>query len=328
MKKSGLLLSFILCLLISSRDKCFAQSNIWVQNNAVWHYDFDNLNGAFGFIKTMHVGDTMLYGHQAKIFSSTKYQFFMDQNQITHLSSITPLADQFTWNNNNQVYYLDDQQYELLYDFTKNPGESYNIVTFESPVDLCNPISTTTVVDTGSTIIGNTQYSTMVLNSSPTNLTRLNGPVNARFGNYNTNFSALSWLFPIKGGYLPGLASPCDSTLIIEWTYFKFRCFQDDSLTVNPTNEECEYQLTHVGMTELNENGYLLYPNPAANFVTLVSPFEQNDIQIFSISGSLVYSGQSLTKIQEMSLNLPKGTYILKVSSDDQLRYTEKLVIQ
>lgn len=331
MKKISILIFFQLSLLFGlTSNNATAQSNIWVQNNAVWHYDFDFLNGSYGFIKTEHVGDTMLYGHLAKVFSSTRYRFFSDQNQITHLSSITPLDDQYTWSNNNQVYYLVGQQYELLYDFTKNPGESYNIVSQESPVDLCNPVSVTTVMDTGSMVIDNTLYPTMELNSSYSNLTKLNGSVNARFGNYSTNYAPMTWLFPIKSGYLPGPipASPCDSNLIIEWTYFRFRCFQDDSITVNPGNVDCEYYLNHVGMPELNENGYLLYPNPAADFVTLVSPFEENDVQVFTISGSLLYSGKSTAKIQEMSLGLPKGTYILKVSSENQLRYTEKLVIQ
>jgi hypothetical protein len=322
---------FVWISFVSFRVEIKAQSSIWVQNNAVWHYDFDYLNGSFGFIKTEHVGDTMLYGHQSKVFSSTRYRFFTDQNQIVHLSTITPLADQYTWNNDHQVYYLVDQQYELLYDFTKNPGENYPIVTYEDPVDFCNPISSTSVISTGSMQIGNESYPTMELQSSLSNLTQLNGSVNARYGNHNTTYSARAWLFPMKGGYFPGVGAPvssCDTTLLFEWTYLRFRCFQDDSLTVNPNNVDCEYYINHVGMPELNENGYLLYPNPAADFITLVSPFEQNDVQIFTISGSLVYSGKSTAKIQELDLNLPKGTYILKVSSENQLRYTEKLVIQ
>lgn len=310
----------VFCLLISSRNQITAQSNTWVQNNAVWHYDWDNFSGTSGFLKTRYIGDTILNGQLSKILATTSYSFFLDQNNISHLSSIAELDTNYTWNNQNQIYYWRENEFELLYDFTKVAGESYLIDSNEDITFFCNPSSTANVINSGTITYANQNYATLDLDYNDGDHTRFQGSVNARFGNYSS-FSTLSWLFPIN-------AIGCDPGIVVEYPYYKFRCFQDDSLMVNPTNEECEYQLTHVGITELNENGYLLYPNPAANFVTLVSPFEQNNVQIFTISGSLIYSGQSITKIQEMSLNLPKGTYILKVSSDDHLRYTEKLVIQ
>ncbi len=73
---------------------------------------------------------------------------------------------------------------------------------------------------------------------------------------------------------------------------------------------------------------FRLFPNPATNLVTIVSPFERNEVEIFNIAGILVYKGISMAKSQDLPLNLPKGTYIICVSSEEQLRYTEKLVIQ
>lgn len=311
---------FMFCVFISSRNQINAQSNIWVQNNAVWHYDWDNISGTSGFLKTRYIGDTILNGQLSKIFTTTSYSFFLDQNNISHLSSIDELDTNYTWNNQNQIYYWRENQFELLYDFTKVSGESYVIDSNEDITFFCNPNSTANVINSGTITYANQNYATLDLDYNDGDRTRLQGPVNARFGNYSS-FSTFSWLFPMN-------AMGCDPGIVVEYPLYKFRCFQDDSLMVNPTNEECEYQLTHVGMSELNENGYLLYPNPAANFVTLVSPFEQNDVEIFTIAGALVYRGESTANIQELNVNLPKGTYVLKVTCENQLRYTEKLVIQ
>jgi hypothetical protein len=306
-------------LVLSSRNEVKAQAPIWIQNNAVWHYDFDNFAGTSGFLKTSYIGDTMLNGQLSQILATTRYSFLIDQNNITHLIDISQLDTNYTWNNQNQVFYWRENQFELLYDFTKITGESYTIDSDEDQTFFCNPISTANVLGTGTVTYGNQNYPTMDLGYSPGDYTRLQGPVNARFGN-QSSFNTLSWLFPFE--------AICEPGIIMEYPFYKFRCFQDDSLTVNPTNEECEYQLTHVGVGELNENGFLLYPNPAANFVTLVSPFEQNDVHIFNVAGQLVFRTQTINKLQELNLNLSKGSYIMKVSSGNELRYSEKLVIQ
>lgn len=313
-------ISMLFFHLLSTRNEVKAQAPIWIQNNAVWHYDFDNFAGTSGFLKTSYIGDTILNGQISQILATTRYSFLIDQNHISHLTDISQLDTNYTWNNQNQIFYWRENQFELLYDFTKIAGESYTIDSNEDATFFCNSTSTANVLGTGTVTYGNQNYPTMDLAYNEGDHTRLQGPINARFGN-QSSFSTLSWLFPID-------AMGCDPGIIVEYTQYHFRCFQDDGLTVNPTNEECEYQLTHVGMGELNENGFLLYPNPAANFVTLVSPFEQNEVQIFNLAGQLVFSTQTINKLQELNLDLSKGSYIMKVSSGNEVRYTEKLVIQ
>jgi hypothetical protein len=119
----------------------------------------------------------------------------------------------------------------------------------------------------------------------------------------------------------------CDTSLLIDYINYKFRCFQDDSLEVNPLNNDCEYYLNHADVPELSKNGYLIYPNPAADFITIVAPFDQNEIEIYNIIGELILSTQTNQELQELSLDLPKGTYILKMYHKQQLHYSNKLII-
>jgi hypothetical protein len=88
------------------------------------------------------------------------------------------------------------------------------------------------------------------------------------------------------------------------------------------------FDLSTAGLSSNDLNQFRLFPNPTSNTVTLISPLESTDVEIFNIAGTLVYSGTSMEKSLDLSFNLPKGTYIIFVSSDEQLRYSEKLVIQ
>ena len=328
-KKLHFYAAFLVCMLLV-QGKLIAQSSIWVQNNAVWHYDFDSYTGQFGFVKTEHIGDTLLAGHESKVFASKRYRFASDINDIVHLISITSLDTNYTYNTNDKVFYWRNNQFETLYDFTKLPGEEYIVVENDSSILHCDSISKTTVINNGTITIGSHNYATMEVQSDISSFTRLDGSINARYGNYSSTYTAHAWLFP-RSGFVynmnGSIHTSCDSSLVIDYIHYKFRCFQDDSLVVNPLNNDCEYYLNHADAPQLSKDGYLIYPNPAANFITIVSPFDQNEIEIYNVIGELVLRTQTNQELQELSLDLPKGTYLLKVYHEQGLRYSDKLII-
>ena len=55
--------------------------------------------------------------------------------------------------------------------------------------------------------------------------------------------------------------------------------------------------------------------------------FDQNEIEIYNVIGELVLRTQTNQELQELSLDLPKGTYILKLYHEQGLRYSDKLII-
>jgi hypothetical protein len=322
---------FSLTVILLTCQRTFGQnSNIWIKPNAVWHYDFDSFNGTYGFIKTEYVGDTIIEGQSAQKLTSIRYLFSFDINGILHLTAVQNLPDNYTRNNENQVFYWFNNQFELLYDFTKAPGESYTVVGVEPFVPFCNPTSSVTVQSTASTTIDNQTYPTMELVSDQSNFSRLQGQINARYGNQTAAYTPHAWLFPLTGLYFSGgsiSVSPCDTNLMIDYIHFRFRCFQDDSLTVNPNNSDCEYLLNNVGITELNEEGFMLFPNPATYFITLVAPSEENEVAIYNAMGKLVLTTKTSKRIEEIPLNLPSGTYFFKSSSNESVSFSETFVI-
>ncbi len=328
MRLSLLLSCFVF---LGLKQSVLAQAaNIWIKPNAVWHYDIDSFSGTYGFIKTAYVGDTIIEGYSTQILTSVRYLFGFDTNDILHLSAVQNLPTNYTRNNENQVFYWLNNQFEILYDFTKTPGESYTVVSIEPTVQFCNPSSSVTVQSTSSTTIGNQTYPTIELTSDQANFSRLSGQINARYGNQTNTFTPQAWLFPVNSFYMDGIlsVSPCDTNLMIDYIHYKFRCFQDDSLIVNPSNEDCEYLLNNVGINDLTKEGYMLFPNPATNFITLVAPSEENEVAIYNSMGTLVLTTKTTKKIEEIPLNLPSGTYFLKSSSNQSEVFYNKFVIR
>jgi xylan 1,4-beta-xylosidase len=60
-----------------------------------------------------------------------------------------------------------------------------------------------------------------------------------------------------------------------------------------------------------------IYPNPAKDRLSIVSGFQFDKVEIFSITGSLVYQYKTGATVKSvLNLNLDSGIYVLKVSSE------------
>lgn len=89
--------------------------------------------------------------------------------------------------------------------------------------------------------------------------------------------------------------------------------------------------LTCTGVNEsITENGITIYPNPFSERTTLQANMLNATLTIYNSLGQEVkqiknISGQTLTIDRE---GLPNGLYLLKLTQDDQLLKTDKLIIQ
>jgi hypothetical protein len=84
------------------------------------------------------------------------------------------------------------------------------------------------------------------------------------------------------------------------------------------------------GLTENNENGLKVYPNPSTGVFTIELPSEmqQAKIEIINSVGSLVYQSEmSDTKIIHTQ-TLAKGLYFVKVKSTDSKVMVKKVVVE
>jgi len=101
-----------------------------------------------------------------------------------------------------------------------------------------------------------------------------------------------------------------------EFKLFSTRKFSDPFDVVNSVN------------VSVGSKGFILYPNPAQNYVTIQSDKVLSSIEIRNLAGQTVYS----TGINEQHLNIslsgiPKGLYVVTVTSGSQV-FNQKLIIR
>jgi hypothetical protein len=82
-----------------------------------------------------------------------------------------------------------------------------------------------------------------------------------------------------------------------------------------------------VGIEELEGQQVSIYPNPATDYVQVLSS-GKGDVNIYDITGKLVMTSRinNPTEVLDIS-KLAKGVYVLKTSTSDKV-FTKKLVIE
>jgi hypothetical protein len=296
-------------LIIFSPISLSAQNSIWVKPNAVWHYDYWTI-GWFGFMKIEHNGDTIIQGKNAMHFVLTDYAFTYNQQGQTVPYGLFPAGDFYTYSEGDTVFYLQNEAFQKLLDFSKTTGDSYKIgVTNPSPSDQCSPESWTMLTATGTDVYG---YPTITVEPYLNANLKLSGTFNNRFG----------------GDYFLPLLRSCDPNIIWEDYIFSFRCFQDDSLAVNPSGVECEYMLTHVGLNAVEDHTVYIGPNPTNGDIYMQSNEQLSRIELFTLAGIRVQTQEvhSSICILEMSKFEP-GLYVLHVYDEDGGYFTRRIVL-
>lgn len=296
-----------------------ANSQIWVQNNATWHFDYSGLTEG-GFLEIEHIQDTVLVGQTAKMFVSTLYRFSYDQFGEIYFIGSQILDTNYTWNNSDTVFYLKNNQFEILYDFTKTTGDSWTIGHGENIDNTCSYISTVEIQNEEIYTLNEINYTSFDLYSADSCNYKMRGKYNSRFGAYSETELEFNSVFP-----LPSLS--CDSTIIVEYFRFTFKCFEDDSLSFNPSGVDCEYMLTHLDVPNLDKGSTKIYPNPSSGTIIIEVPIGLTEIKVYNLTGKLCKKFEIIKEKDELDLGLENGIYFIEALGNNK-RTIQKITIQ
>jgi hypothetical protein len=302
-------LSLILFTLIVH---CSAFNQVWIDSGAVWHYDYWNIS-EMGFIKHVYSKDTVIQNKNCQKISTTMYRFTFNQyDSLVQLGSII-FRDNFTYVSGDTVFYLNNDEFFVLYDFGASIGNQWIISYTNEGFDDCDDTSRIVVTDTGSIFINEIRYKFITVQPTSNSSMGLRGTYVERFGNLDLESGPFQSLFP--GDY------QCDSlTVAVEWTYLHFKCFMDTSFTLyNPSSEDCEYYLTHLGTEELNRDEILCYPVPTKDILKIKHNFKSDFIaQFFSYQGILVKTYILNRNDHTIDLSqLSNGMYLIKFQNEE-----------
>lgn len=313
----------ILCFTFILLSFC-ANSQIWVQNNAVWHYDFDNSyeDGIYvnGFLKVEYNKDTVLDAKTSKMFLTTKYRFTSDvYGTVSYLGNLI-IDTNYTWNNSDTVFYWRNNQFEILYDFTRTIGDSWVIGNGGNGTNGCSDISTVEVTNEGILNLSGINYKSFDLYSADSCSYKMRGQYNSRFGQYSVSQGMYNLIFPNQSWF-------CDPSIPDESVLLTFKCFHDDGLIFNPSGVDCEYILNHIGIEEIENNIFKIYPNPSEGAIVIESLVNDLEIMIYNMLGVLFEKHELNSFNNTIKINLAKGIYLIEVKSK-QKKQTKCLTVK
>jgi hypothetical protein len=258
-----------------------------------------------GYLLIESTGDTII--DYITVRKLKKTYFSSDGNK-------EELGFEFVYTIENKVYYLNEANSYLLYDFNAETGDT---LTFREPyfTGFSSDSTFSLVVDsTNHLIINGINLKTIYLH----NLSNILG----RWDLYNVHIEKIgntTYMFPQS-------SLDCDAAC-----FDPLRCYMDDKIYYKllwfPYN--CDVLITSA--ENINSSGnYRIYPNPANNCIFLESPNYLGGsltVKIYNLTGrcvlTIVDNSNLSTKTIDVSL-IPQGLYIIEINDS----WRDKVVIQ
>jgi hypothetical protein len=293
-----------LLFIILSNFKINAQP--WAEKGATWYYDFWDW-GLVGYLKIYKTGDTLVNGKECDVLK--KYEYYYDHMDSTYKSIF--LLNEYTYTENNIVYYYRDSLFHTLYDFNAKPGDSW-IYYSNNYGDSAFTKSKIVVDSIGKSIINGDTLK--YLWTSSKDCWRFSGMIIEKIG-------CLGYMFP-----------NIYYCIMDAWGGGPIRCYTDSTnwFYKNTRDEQCEYT---VNVTEnKGKERIKIYPDPADNYINIRIDNRnklQYNAEIYDIPGKLIYSEKinSFSNIAKINvINISDGIYILKLKSEEGI-FTKKIII-
>lgn len=280
-------------------------AQVWVDNNAVWHYDYWNV-AQEGFYEISHTHDTLIDGKLCKAFGGTRYSYGIGPDGGTVTLGESNLGTNYTYVSGDTIFYRNNEAFFVMLNFGAEVGDSWIIST--TPFwEECDDTSRIEVIETGTMTIGGESYRTLTVEPTSNSPMGFRGQFIERFGNIQSELAPFQYLFPSHYG--------CDSIDgIFEFDFMNFKCFEDDSFTLyNPSGETCDWWRVNVGLAEDDLIPLTVFPNPSTGQIIISGIDPQSHVELYNIAGEKLRGGPLENNILDLS-NFEDGIYLLRTN--------------
>lgn len=300
-----------------------AKAQVWCPAGATWHYGY---NGAWstGYYKVEYKGDTVISSVICKKMSKTHYSYSYVNNTL----DTTYLTDEYTYSDSNKVYIFRFNTFYILYDFSANVGDMWNIAG-------TNQYSSSSCDSTGFVKVDS--IGTMLINGQSLRFISVSPVLNSQWGwscriaekigpiiNYPNGIGVYNYLFPSNLYY-------CGMQLDELYEGGKLRCYQDNAFGFFSTGiaSNCSYLATDIKENKTGICQFVIAPNPFLTHLTISSTSHLlKEINVYNIMGQLNYTKNNIYSNSSMIdlTFLENGIYFIKTKYDNEKIYIQKII--
>ncbi|MBN2699110.1 MAG: T9SS type A sorting domain-containing protein [Bacteroidales bacterium] len=293
MKTREIILSLVLILVIITPVNC--QLN-WAPPGSIWYYDaLEGLEPPVtGYLMIESIGDTVVNDTEMSVLKLSR--FYVSGNIQTE-------SIELTYEKDSIIYIWKWGQPNVLYDFTKKPGE-YHSVIGHGPNDCGKDSLGSVIVDSvGIEMVNGFESSYYYSSPTDSSIWQLSWKTNSRYGN-------LFFLF----------ASPSECNIADFSSYAgPIRCYYDNDIGwIHFTHMPCDTLIILNLETPSGATDIQIYPNPISNYIIVKSNTYHEGkpcrYKIINSQGQELDNGILLgfnTKI--MLDNIPPGVFYFQI---------------
>jgi hypothetical protein len=307
----------------------YSQTAIYQQfptSNAIWReysyaYGYQTSSSSCSEYQNEIAGDTVvgIYTYH-KIWYSGKYYAF----SFCHYPSYMYTPTYFSYYNgayredtlNRKVFYLapDSISETLLYDFDLNLGDTLPKTYFNTSNIYYNYYVTNIVTSIDSILIDGKYHKRFEISS---------WDWSTFFHPYAYLIEGIGSTFGLLGCLRPDPEIPIGSTLL---------CFKQNGLTVFPDSTyQCDI-ISSIKDNEIYKEHYIqIFPNPfnLTAEISFLKNYKTIDLTLFDLQGKIIKSKtyKDLNKINLDRLEIENGIYFLRMTLDNRIIETKKIII-
>jgi hypothetical protein len=279
---------------------------VWAPAGATWHYDYANF-WVSGYVKIQYTGDTTVAGKSCKVLTKTRSTY----DYLLQTYSNIVIGHEYTYFENNVVYYYRYGKFFKLYDFNAVAHDSWEIAGWDSS-QLCGD-SDVVVVDTaGKTIINSDTLKYLKVSPAP---------------DYQWAFTSDTIIERI-GSF--GYMFPEPFCVVDLFEGGSLRCYYDNSFGLYEKGyaPSCEY----IGVETLHPEQiyFKVYPVPAADIITLefAKPVKgTNLVEISDIPGNRLKKMTTDKSTLTIDISgLKNGIYFISVTGESGFILKQKFI--
>ncbi len=263
---------------------------IWAPPGAEWYYNYQQWDNV-GYTKIKYIGDTIIDTKICKKLEKTKFIYSYSSNKY----DTTALGEEYTYAKNDTVFYYRFNKFFVLYDFSAQQGNSWQIAGNNNWGE-CDSVANVTVNTSDTVIINGFNLKRVKVDYNDTLKWLLFGDIIERIG-------ALSYMFPENNCVID---APSEGGML--------RCYYDNELGHYKRGIiQCD-SIVKTGIKESFLNDNYLYPNLLTMFspINIKSKDKLGKVEIFNINGQPVYSVFVESNMYQLNLNfLNNGFYVV-----------------
>ena|SRR6218665_2234826 len=306
----------LLIIAFISHTKLLAQSDNWIDGQAVWNYEFIGPEGS-GALRIETMGDSVIGNYVCQKLKCDRHTIHpIGPGQYSHDIETSYRFIRFE---EDTVWLWSPWTFDfsVLYDFTATQG-SMRYLGEGSDEEYCQSDSYLFVDSVYSGELNGVDMTFYETRDSMFNSIQHGGLVNSHFGKMSLNFGYTNHFFPLQAWCI---MAPDERPV------YKLRCFQDDSLTYNPGNVDCDYY-TFLSVSDYSVAKLRVFPNPGEDYFWIDGITDMVSLKVFSVDGKLVYEETAFeTNEIVQTSDWKSGLYTIVVESKkevQELKFTKR----